>query len=126
MPEGLEPSPYPRPCPHPLPPTPYPHPLPRAKVAEELGRLGGGGGEGEGLLGTEEGGAGGVGGAEISLRDVDQIKLGCISRLCALGQTFAYAPHPCNPCRARLQPSPLLLTPTLLPPTPSGTRVVRT
>ena len=60
-------------------------------MAEELGRLGGGGGEGEGLLGTEEGGAGGVGGAEISLRDVDQIKLGCISRLCALGQTFAYA-----------------------------------
>ena len=107
MPEGLEPSPYPRPCLHPLPPTPYPYPLPRAKVAEELGRLGGGGGgEGEGLLGTEEGGARGVGGDEISLRDVDQIKLGCISRLCALGQTFAYAPHPCNPCRARLQPSP--------------------
>ena len=63
-----------------------------AKVAEELGRLGGGGGgDGEGLLGADEGGAEGVGGTEISLRDVDQIKLGCISRLCALGQTFAYA-----------------------------------
>ena len=44
-------------------------------MAEELGRLGGGGGDGEGLLGAEEEGAEGVGGAEISLRDVDQIKL---------------------------------------------------
>ena len=76
-------------------------------MAEELGRLGGGGGDGEGLLGAEEAGAEGVGGAEISLRDVDQIKLGCISRLCALGQTFAYAAPPCDPARSRLQPCAL-------------------
>lgn len=58
-----------------------------AKVADELSRLGGvvGGVEAaEGEDGAEDG-------AAVSLRSVDLIKLGCISRLCAVAQTFSYA-----------------------------------
>jgi len=59
-----------------------------AKVADELSRLGGGGGQVEAIGGDDcaEDAAGAV-----SLRSVDLIKLGCISRLCAVAQTFSYA-----------------------------------
>ena len=64
------------------------------KVEEELRKLGG---HKEALLGEGEEGAEGAEGAMLtaaggaSLRDLDLIKLGCISRLCAVAQTFAYA-----------------------------------